>query len=202
MIPVQEQPEPDDFAEKVGWPGADFLAQNARPSSWKNREYWRRAIPDLYISYSGICAYCAEWIPRNTGTATVDHFIPRAIEPALAYQWSNFRLASLLYNARKGDYDDVLDPFTLRPTWFILIFPALLVAPNPELSTVQAAQVRKTRDRLGLNDEISYQSRYRWIKAYCNEQISFDYLKRNAPFIGYELERQNLIEEIKLKMRG
>ena len=196
MIPVEEQPEPADFSPRVREPGAAFLKQVPRPANWKNREYWQRALADLYEAYDGTCAYSAHWIPCDTGVATVDHFIPKSVGPQLAYEWRNYRLASLRMNARKGNHQDVLDPFELELNWFFLDFPSLLVKPNPVLSASQAEQVISTIERLKLNDEICISARQHWIRGFCNGGINFNYLKRDAPFIAYELERQDLVDGI------
>ena len=205
MIPVTEQSEPNDFSKKVRNPGQLFLTLKPNPSNkdWKNREYWRKALPDLYSAYQGVCAYCSEWIPYNTGVSTVDHFEPKGIAPNLAYEWKNFRLSSLRLNSKKGDYQDVLDPFALQQDTFILDFPSLIVKPNPILSDEQKNRAIGTIHRLGLNDETSIKSRFRWIRCYCSNEFRFIYLQRNAPFIAYELKRQNLKTAIKniMKMR-
>ena len=62
MIPVKPQPEPDDFDEKVRQPGLAFLSQvpNPKTEDWKNYDYWRRSLPDLYTSYNKICATSVE----------------------------------------------------------------------------------------------------------------------------------------------
>jgi hypothetical protein len=200
LIPIQAQPEPPDFSKKVREPGQVFLHDFPHPTKWKKKEYWQRALPDLYRMYNGICAYCAEWIPPTTGDPTVDHFIPKSVQPQLAYEWSNYRLASLRFNGRKKEYRDVLDPFTLEPDWFILDFPSLQIVPNPKLSNVQAKLVVDTINRLKLNDGICVQSRERWIKEFC-DKLDFEFLKRNAPFIAYELERQGLVDKIASLMR-
>jgi len=202
LIPIRAQPEPVNFSKKVREPGKAFLKKIPHPTTreWKNREYWQRVLPDLYEAYGGFCAYCAEWISRTTCDCQVDHFIPKSIQPELAYEWNNYRLASCRFNRKKGIYQDVLDPFNLEPDWFILEFPSLAVKPNPALSAFQAKQVIATRDHLGLNDEICMVSRLRWIRDFCRRSITFEYLKQNAPFIAYELERQNLVEKITLMM--
>jgi hypothetical protein len=196
VIPVQEQPEPSDFAQKVRKPGTAFLRQINHPPNWENREYWRNALPALYQSYAGICAYSAHWIPNDTGVATVDHFIPKSDAPHLAYEWSNYRLTSLKLNGRKGNYQDVLDPFKLKPNWFILDFPSLLIKPNPALLAHQKEQVIATIKRLKLNnDDTCVQARQHWVLFFC-AGCSFEFLKRHAPFIALELQRQNLLETI------
>ena len=106
MIPVQRQPEPQDFDQKVRQPGAKFLATVTPPSQWENRDYWRRSLPELYIAYGGYCAYLALKIPRRAGGGepTVDHFLLKSLHPALAYEWNNFRLASAKMNANGFEY--------------------------------------------------------------------------------------------------
>ena len=159
--------------------------------------YWRFCLPDLYILYGGICAYSAQWIPLETGVATVDHFEPKAVVPNLAYEWTNFRLASSKLNSRKGNAKDVLDPFTLSIESFQLDFPSLLMKPNSTLADDEKTKALNTIYRLKLNAESSIRSRLRWVRDYSNEEITFDYLQKNAPFISYELERQGLQELIK-----
>lgn len=192
MIPVRRQLEPADFSRRVREPGTAFLRRASHPTTWKNREYWRHILPDLHGAYGGICAYSAHWIPLDTGTATVDHFIPRSVRPDLAYEWTNYRLSSLLMNARKGYHQDVLDPFELQPDWFVLDFPSLQIKPNPALPASDARRVMDTIERLKLNDETCVGSRYRYVRDFCDGLIDFAYLRRDAPFIAYELQRQGL----------
>lgn len=200
MIPITPQPEPADFADRVGNPGAIFLAQNSRPANWPKKEYWRRIIPDLHQAYRGICAYCVEWIPLTTSTPHVDHFKPKERYPEDAYKWSNYRLASPRFNSRKSTHEDVLDPFILSPDWFMIDFPSLQLKEGSALSSSQINQVKATINRLKLNDETCINSRKRWIRDYCQGKIIFDFLKDNAPFIAYELERQDLVDRIKQMM--
>ncbi len=193
MRPVQEQPEPIDFEEKVRKPGLRFLKGNPKPESWKNREYWRQAIPDLWKAYNGICAYSCHWIPPADGSITVDHYIPKSIKPSHAYEWSNFRLSTPKMNTRKGTHMDVIDPFKLQANWFTLVFPGLLVRPESNLLASEKQAVLETIERLQLNaDESLINTRLRWVLEYCDGHIDFDYLKRMAPFIAYEIERQDL----------
>lgn len=198
MIPVQPQPEPANFDAKVRKPGATFLRGNPRPakSKWKRAEYWKVVLKDLHKAYRGICAYCAEWIPDTTGEASVDHFVPKSIQPQLAYEWSNYRLSASRYNNLKQDHTDVLDPFMLQADWFVLDIPSLQLKPNQQLNNLDAQSVWQTIKRLRLNDERSISSRQRWIRDYADGFFNFEYLKRNAPFIAHELERQDLVEAI------
>lgn len=197
MIPVQQQPEPKDFESKVRAKGRKFLRQVSRPKTWENREYWRESLKDLYEAYNKVCAYSAQWIPRTEGSPTVDHFIPKSVKPELAYEWSNFRLSCLKMNARKRDFQDILDPFQIEPGWFILDFPSLLIKVNPDLEEPMKSQVRSTIKRLRLNDDDDcVKHRQDWLIQYCKGNITFKFLKETAPFIAYELERQNIVDSI------
>jgi len=198
VIPVKMQPEPPNFTSEVRLKGETFLAKNPYPTNWTNREYWRNALDDLCKKYSSICAYSCHWIGPCTGGRTVDHFRPISKYPQEAYRWENFRLACGLLNARKGNYEDVLDPFTLQDGWFVIDFDTLLILPGAHLSEVDSKLVIATIDRLGLNDEgACFQERANWLSDYIIGEFPFSYLKKKAPFTAKELERQNLIEEVK-----
>ncbi|MFN7528436.1 MAG: hypothetical protein ACK5QA_13580 [Dolichospermum sp.] len=201
MIPVKPQPEPDDFDEKVRQPGLVFLSKvpNPKTEDWKKHDYWVKSLPDLYTSYNKICAYSAQWIPRPEGSPSVDHFLPKSPKPELAYEWHNFRLACLSLNQRKGTQLDVIDPFELPVNSFILDFPSLIIKPNPELLYPLKGRVISTINRLELNDyDKCIDGRLEWLKTYYEDNSSFDSLKRKAPFIAYELERQGLVEVDKI----
>ncbi|MEH1849625.1 MAG: hypothetical protein V7L25_32800 [Nostoc sp.] len=100
-------------------------------------------------------------------------------------------------NARKRDFQDVLDPFQIEIDWFILDFPSLLIKVSPVLEEPVKSQVRNTIKRLKLNDDDDcVKHRQDWLIQYCKGKITFEFLKETAPFIAYELERQNLVESI------
>ena len=201
MIPIQQQLEPKNFDKKVRQKGKAFLQKSPSPRTWKNHEYWRESLQDLHKAYNGICAYSAHWIPEIEGSSTVDHFIPKSVEPALAYEWENFRLSCLKMNARKRDFQDVLDPFKINYGWFVLNFPSLLIKPSLDLDESVRNKIKKTIKRLKLNhDDLCVQNRLRWILDYCKNEITYDFLRKNAPFIAYELERQELVDTISSMM--
>jgi len=197
VIPVQLQPEPSDFNQKVRIKGLAFLKQEPHPKVWKNRDYWTAAINDLCRAYNRICAYSAQWIPPAQGTPTIDHFIPKSVAPNQAYEWKNYRLSCQLLNSRKWTFQDVLDPFIIQPGWFVLDFPSLHIKPGSSLDDHIRQKVINTINRLKLNDEDScIQSRESWLFPFCQGQYPFSFLKGKAPFIAYELERQNLVDKI------
>ncbi len=58
-------------------------------------------------------------------------------------------------------------------------------------------KVDKTISRLKLNLKEKYINyRREWLCAYCDGEISFSFLNEKAPFIAFELNRQNLKNEI------
>jgi hypothetical protein len=202
MIRVALQPEPIHFNDRVRQRGLRFLARTPHPTQkqWGSHNYWTEVGTELYSSYNGICAYSCHWIAPDTGWKTTEHFLPKSRHPALAYEWSNYRLVAGVLNGRKSDHD-VLDPFVIEKDWFIMKFPALLVAPNSILNVDLRNQIRNTIDILGLNDEDTcMKSRSKYIENYCKGDISYQYLKQEAPFLAHELERQGLVERIKAMM--
>lgn len=126
VIRVSMVPEPADFDMKVRQKGLKHLAAkgiplNAHlPSNKKIRPFWRNCLDDLYEGYDGICAYLSIHFERVTGTASTDHFVPQSAIPGLAYEWSNYRLASMAMNTKKGTCQSVLDPFKVKNDWFRL----------------------------------------------------------------------------------
>jgi hypothetical protein len=199
---LQLQPEPPHFYRLVQQPGQDFLKSNPNPkkNEWKN--YWTRILPDLYRTYSGLCAYSCHWISPDTGAKSVEHFKPKKYYPRDAYRWDNYRLVCGTLNGRKGDYEDVLDPFTLSDGWFAINFPSLLIYPGKGLLSTEVEQVKMTINRLRLNDEgTCLQARINWVRDYITVPFPFSHLEKKAPFIASELKRQNMIETIRNVMR-
>jgi hypothetical protein len=197
MIPVREKPEPENFEELVRIPGVKFLRDAPHPIEWKNHEYWRKILPEMCVAYNSICSYAAHWIPSSVGVATVDHFLSKDTTSDLAYEWKNYRLASLKLNARKKNFTDVLDPFKIGSDWFMLEFPGLQVVARPDLSDELKKAVEDTIKRLKLNDDDTcVQDRQDWLLPFCAGEITFDFLKRRAPFIAEQLERQGLVADI------
>ena len=200
MIPVTPAPEPAGFDASVRQPGLRFLDRTPAPTSWRHRDYWTAAIPALRTAYNSTCCYSAEWIPSVTGNSSVDHFVPRIARPDLAYEWSNFRLAAARLNARKGTTQGILDPFEIGDEWFALDFPSLQVKRGDALPPQFEAAFDLTVRTLRLNDEISVDSRMRWVRSYCEYRYTFDYLLESAPFVARELQRQGLTETIREMM--
>ncbi len=131
--------------------------------------------------------------------SSVDHFVPKTLDPNLAYEWSNFRLSSLRLNSYKGSHTDVLDPFHILHAWFALNFTNFLVEANAGLAPQIEAEVRRTIEVLRLNsDDFLVNLRFKIVRDYAKGLINnFDFLTTYYPFIAYELDRQNLRDAIK-----
>ncbi|MDD1429409.1 hypothetical protein MEO94_34325 [Dolichospermum sp. ST_sed9] len=198
MIPIKPQPEPDDFDEKVRQPGLAFLSRfpNSNNKDYENNKatYWRESLSDLYDAYNNICAYSAQWIPFDTGSPAVDHFIPKSKEHKSAYEWNNFRLTCSKMNSKKHTHLDVIDPFALPEDSFIINFPSMFIKPNNNLLEPLKGRVISTIARLKLNEENRPQRRLNLLQGYYKEEYGFKHFKKMAPFIAYELERQGLVD--------
>ena len=221
MMPVKRAPEPPSFEADVRAPGHRALDELLGRTSGKPRRgrprgaagkyteegdisadvmptHWTRALPALRRAYNDTCAYLGLRLDAATGTATVDHFIPRAHDKRQAYEWDNLRLASHRVNTFKGVWA-VLDPFTIGDGWFELDLFSHEVVPNKELSASQRAAVEDTIKRLRLNDDgfvwtrSQLTRRYRGFSFEDGEPTtpwSLADLKYFAPFIAHELRRQ------------
>ena len=154
MIPVEMQPEPEEFDTKIRSPGSLFLKRIPNPSSndWDGKEFWQRALPDMRIAYRTICSYCAHWIPHSTGAHSIDHFLAKSLNPELAYEWSNFRYVSARFNSRKGTHI-IVDPFTVKQNWFMLDLTSFMIFPSSELHDDEKGHVQATIDVLKLNSD-------------------------------------------------
>lgn len=198
MIPVTPQPAPRNFNANVRTPGLAFLASYPNPTKedYKRRgsKIWRRALDDLYTTYGKVCAYSAEWVTKKD--RSVDHFVSRKVNKMLAFEWTNFRLASKLLNEYKGSFA-VIDPFEVKENWFTIDFDLNLVLPHPDLDNPLVTQIEETIRILKLNEIILQTKRTNWIDAYYRGRTGLNGLRKRAPFLVHELERQGLTEEIK-----
>ncbi len=105
------------------------------------------------------------------------------------YEWSNYRLACLLMNARKG-VADVLDPFAIGDGWFVLELVEFQVVPGRGLPADVCIRVDATIDTLGLSDSTCCEARAEYAQAYWDGDVSLSRLREHAPFVARELERQ------------
>lgn len=200
MLPINSFPEPANFEVKVRQPGMLFLSTHAvRPIKqefWRGKDYWREVLDDMSTLYDSICSYCSTWIKHSTGVHSIDHFLSKNKHPDLAYEWSNYRYSSMRFNSRKSS-NIIADPFKVGINWFIIDFSTQIIKPNPDKQVLTDAQrklVSDTIETLKLNDDKKLMDeRVFYYDQYIKRQITFSYLKRVAPFIAYEIDRQGLI---------
>ena len=195
MIRVTPVPEPPRFDERVRQPGLALIAELAAEVGSEDaiapdqfRPYWRRALDDLLVGYDRICAFLSLHIPPGVGTPSVDHMVAKSKAWALVYEWSNYRLACSLMNARKG-VADVLDPFEIGEGWFALELDDFQVMPGSGLPAEIYARVVYTIATLRLNDNICCEARAAYARAYWAGDISLSRLQKRAPFVAKEMER-------------
>lgn len=195
MIRVALQPEYPNFNAEVRVPGAAFLATCPTPTSdqFKKKNFWSRAARELHAAYSGICAYTAMYLPEQ---GSVDHFLPKASHPQLAYEWNNFRLASGRVNSSKGNNLDILDPIEVQDDWFYMDIPACLLRPNPGLEKAIRNQIAGTINSLRLNQDDNYvQERCNILMDYARGDVSIGFLERRYPFLAKEVKRQGFDQQ-------
>ena len=210
MIPVSPAPEPAGFDLQVRKPGMRAIAEmvgksprsprkNGRPfkkiaareddiPAERFPNYWTRALDDLMTAYHQICAYACFRIHPVTGARSADHFAPKSRSWRSSYEWSNYRLCCGQMNARKNDFGDVLDPFTIKSGWFHIELLGFQVLPDPNLPRTARKRIQATIDRLGLNDFCH--EREEDAERYWNSGYSLDVLKEESPFVAFELNRQ------------
>jgi len=204
VIPVKEKDAPADFDAKVRTPGNNWLREQGIPPEGPKPKgvvldpFWTHCLPDLYREYEGICAYLCIYFEKVLGAASVDHFVAKSPKPGLAYEWSNFRLACLGENRRKG-VKDVLDPFTLKPDTFQLELVTGRIYPGDSLSPEEKAAAEDTIEKLGLDDPDCRAFRVRRFTDYLalrgplTSEEAEKQLRRYSPFIWYEAQRQGLL---------
>ena len=214
MFPVTPAPEPPAFDKKVRQPGlraiAELAGEQPNPPRTAGRPYppvaasrdeipadkfppyWREMLDDLMESYHRICAYLCLYISRGTGAPSVDHAVAKSQKWDQVYEWSNYRLACSLMNARKGAAACVLDPFEIEKGWFALELVGFQVLPGDRLSDEVIGAVANTIERLRLNDPTCCEAREEYAENYWNGGISFRHLMQHAPFVSRELQRQHL----------
>jgi hypothetical protein len=144
------------------------------------------------MAYGRICAYSCFRIHPVTGSRSVDHIAPKPRAWDQVYEWSNYRLASSLLNARKQNFSDVLDPFLVGDDWFELELVGFQVKPAQQLDAEIRPRALATIDRLGLNDFEFRSSRERDAQCYW-DGIPFHILAEESPFVARELKRQGQV---------
>lgn len=199
MIPVIQQPEPIDFDARVRTPGLNWLRKHGidpglpPPDPKQLPTYWRNAQIDLWKAYAGVCAYLCIYFEWLSGASSTDHFIAKSRLANQAYEWSNYRLSCLGMNRNKGNFEDILDPFQIRPDTFALNLVSGRIAANPAVSPTEKALAEATIRRLKLDAPETNRMRAEHYTLYSLGEVSAAYLQRISPFVWYEAQRQGLL---------
>jgi|GEM_PF-712268 len=202
MIPVQVQPEPDEFDKKVRQPGVTWFEKNKisldEPLKRKMEvpNYWKEASNSLWIAYQKICAYSCIYMDKVAGDATVDHFKPKKDFPRFCYEWDNYRLSCLPVNRSKG-VKEILDPFEIEQGTFYLSFVDGSIYPNPSLSEEISKIAKKTIAALKLDNTAHRNMRLEHFFDFQTREVSADYLRKKSPFVWFEAKRQGFLDDPK-----
>ena len=197
MIPVQSKPEYPDFDAQVRQRGQAFLQRNPSPNSreFRKHNYWTMALGNLYEAYDRVCAYTSREL---THSGSVDHYRPKSKHPHLAYEWDNYRLARQTINARKGESEEVVDPFIVQQGWFTLDLPSCLIKPGQGLSREIRSKVNSTINTLGLNrDEGLVGERCSLLINLADGHVTLDYLNQHYRFLYIEVVRQDVHDSLR-----
>lgn len=175
------------------------------------RPYWQDCIDELYKAYGGICAYYGQRI-QEIANPNVDHYVPnhprqdkspnqsaddpqvarQDPDPAKAYDWDNFRLASPYANTCKGTWPDVLDPVQVEDGWFQIDLDALVVHSDPTLAGDIRERVDKSIERLKLSEGKAWRERKYGMDHFRAGRAPFEFLEWDYPFLAKELARQGV----------
>ena len=121
---------------------------------------------------------------------TVDHFRSYRTNPALAYEWANYRYASAWINSAKKA-NDVLDPYEVGEGWFEVLLPSLQLVATDKVPPGYKALVERTMKFLPLsNDERVVKQRQSWYEIYREGRLSLGLLRDFAPLIAVAEEKR------------
>lgn len=199
MIPVKPKPEPATFQKTVRQKGLAWIHKSGLdpalpvPRGTKIPSHWTKCLDDLWSAYDEVCAYVCLHIPKITGAKSVEHFAPKSKRLDQAYEWSNYRLVCARLNSRKRDFEDVLDPFTLKKDTFLVDFVTGRIVLSSALSAAKRAAAKDTVDRLKLDEPDLRKQRLADLDKALDGDWSVKELKKVSPFVWYEAKRQGLI---------
>lgn len=215
MIRVHRKEEPLDFDARVRQPGLSAIDELVgRPPRLRRRgprrakvaeteeqikpyqfpAFWTESLDQMMVLYEQRCAYLGLHLERSTGNPSVDHFVAKAKDWRLVYEWSNYRLSASLVNARKG-VQPVIDPFEVEEGWFALNLDSLYVEAGPSAPADRFSLIDSTLPILNLPE--CRKDRGEYIRLYRlgpgQGGIDLHFLRRRAPFVAREMERQGAL---------
>lgn len=212
MIPVSCAPEPRSFDATVRQPGLSAIDELVGRSPRLKRRgpkrkkiasresdipaaafppFWRLALDEMLDAYERRCAFLALYLEHATGSASVDHMLPKSRVWQKVYEWDNYRLCAALINSRKNDLVGVVDPFACGDGWFALELVGFQVIRGEKAPASRAKEIDATLPLL--NVEECCKQRGTYVTEYEAGHVDLDYVTRRAPFVASELRRQQRV---------
>lgn len=202
MMRVDQQPMPNGFVDKICKPGQKWLRDNPGAKSLKS--LWldplfpgKESVKTiLWRSYHRICSYT---LFRLRASYNVEHYLPKGNSSSreLAYCWYNYRLSDSYLNMRKHT-SKAPDPFRVPIDACEINFgdqARIVVSPN----VANAAELDNAINNvLHLNEGAYPLDRFTAYERYLSKdpqnKIGIVELTECAPYVAYEMLRQNFIE--------
>jgi len=158
-------------------------------SYWTEDNGAGSALDWMLVAYKRICMYSCFRIHPATGSASIDHMVPKSRDWTQVYEWSNYRLASGTMNSRKNDLTTLIDPFDVKDGWFKLNLLSGEIHPGEatDADPVLKQQVQHVIDTLKLHE--FNEERLKDIQDY-EAGVPIDVLMRESPFVAMEILRQ------------
>ncbi len=119
------------------------------PSKYLLTRYSHHEIKDaLLVETSEKCAYCESKF-RHVTYGDIEHIIPKSIDPALRFEWTNLTVACDVCNTNKSDVVGLVDPFRCDPTVLFTYYGPMMWARHHSDSAV-LTELRLDLNRGGL----------------------------------------------------
>jgi hypothetical protein len=184
VIPVDPVPEPSGFDARARKPGKAWLTEN--PGAARPRDYWSPFREALAEGFKHRCGYSAMREPSGT----VDHFRSYKADPALTYEWTNYRYASQWINSSKKA-GDALDPYEVGEGWFEVLLPSLELVVTEKIPPALRERAERMLQRLPIGrDRRIIKQRQAWYAMYKQKKLSLEGLHEVAPLLAAAEEKR------------
>lgn len=192
MLPIILPEEPEFFDADVRQKGLRYLANNPDAKASMLPRHWQgEPLAYLRAHFSNICNYSCFYIDPGTSDGTVDHFIPKTLNKQLAYEWSNYRFASIKTNRSKDDHIGVCDPAQIGHDWFQLDFTTMMIqVGEPPADAFELVTTTISTSGIDLNHEDLRKTRETVWELFSKGHVAAVFLERYYPFIYSEALRQ------------
>ena len=188
LIPVHNPiKEPQSFDLECRQKGEQWLATN--PDAKRPRDLWSPFRLQLAEGFAERCGYAAMWI----SSGTIDHHVSFHENPALAYEWSNFRYVEGWINSSKSRKTaaNFLDPFEVESGWFEIELPSLQLMLTDRVPEDLRTKAEYTLAKLPIqHDERIIRARRAWLEMY-EQGTPIDVIEEKAPLIAKAIKRHN-----------